>query len=83
MSEKSVKLKVYQTQGDKTYIDTIEAESFDSFVLVAMPDMEVANTMTEELIQMFPNKKIIVVPKEWDISFYGVEVDNDDRPTDS
>lgn len=82
----SVKLYIYEDRGDVTYIDSIEAESFDEFVLVKVEDglaREEYEQMHEQFVNIFPNKKMIIMPASMNISFHGVRVEDDDRPFDS
>lgn len=78
---KHVKLYIYEDAGDKTYIDTIEATSFDEFVLIKVKDEFDSfdlDHIKENFAQLFQGKRVVVVPAHLDISFYGIEKIEDD-----
>lgn len=77
----SVKLKVYQYEPEAIYIDTIEAKSFDDFMIVTLDrfDHQDYESILFNLKENFPDKKILIIPDGMNIAFYGIKEDNDDN----
>lgn len=88
MSQKKVKLYIYQDEGETVYVDSIETESFDDFVLIKIGDdaeIDDVERLHDVFSKIFQNKKIVIIPSAMNLSFYGVRIEEkeNDRPTDS
>jgi hypothetical protein len=79
-SGKLVKLLVYRHESEKvTIVDTIEANDWGDFLIVAM-DLEALSSpelaRLQEIFEDFSKsmqKRMILMPKRWDVEFYGIE----------
>jgi hypothetical protein len=93
MSNKPLKLYVYETQPEKTYIHSFEADDFNDFMLVKLGKMtaeehlNTVDTLRTELDKIYPDKQLIIISDGLDISFYGIRISEEEedvsRPSDS
>lgn len=79
-NRKYVKLSIYQHQTEQVVIDTLVADKWEDFVIIAINgealDPELHRTLAE--YGKRTDKMLILVPKEMDLTFYGVEVEEED-----
>lgn len=83
-SGKLVKLLVYRHESEKvTLVDTIEADDWGDFLIVAM-DLEALShpelARLQEIFEDFSQsmqKRMILMPKRWDVEFYGIEKESE------
>jgi len=71
-----VKLYIYQIESEKTYIEAIEAESFNDFIIARFNGNSESvdfENMSMNLKEAFPDKKVLLVPHDLDLMFYGIE----------
>ena len=78
-----VKLYFYEHLPNKnTIIDSFEAKEWDDFVLVLFNPTAIDSPEIEALSlqcnDMFPGKKVLLIPNNLDIEFYGVETKEDE-----
>lgn len=82
MSVEKLKLYIYQHKPKEIIIDTLECKEWDEVVIVAY-SLGGLNLTVEELAEnmynIFPNKKILLMPKEAEISLYGVRESKEDE----
>lgn len=73
---KPVKLQLYTLEGEKTYVDSFEAQSFEDFVIVAMDTKtyshEELNEAHVSFSEVFKDRKVIILDKMMDVSFVGL-----------
>lgn len=71
-----VKLYVYQKEGEKTYVDSFERESFDDFILVTGDFNQSNQEEIEDIYNKIKtefDKTVLMIDKQADISFYGIK----------
>ena len=76
---KMIKLQVYQHSHEETVIDQFEAEEYDDFMIIRVRfDMDHQYQMMEALEQIANRleKRVIAIPYDLDIEFYGVKEDD-------
>lgn len=74
-----VKLYVYQETPEETVIDSFDAEDFGDFRLIYV-ESDLTNDQMHTLQQSIAaatDKKTLVIPKGYDLKFYGVRPAND------
>lgn len=77
---KLVKLVIYRHASEKvTVVDTIEADDWGDFLVVAMDLESLSEEEYNNLQIVFSEfsekmqKQLILVPKSWSVEFYGVQ----------
>lgn len=81
-SRKHVKLYLYRFDSEDIEIFSHRARSWGDFIVLKL-DAPVTDGQYEHIVREMraalegagTNKEIVVIPSSWDISFYGVEVD--------
>jgi len=71
-----VKLYIYEHTPKETIIDTVECREWDEIVIAAYSFDNVQVSLEElmdTLSEAFANKKVVLVPKQSNIEFYGVK----------
>lgn len=81
IGKKLVKLMIYRHESKTTFVEGVEAEDWNDFLIVHMNAKDITeeafNALQEGLSRL--KKQVIVVPREWDMEFYGVEVDTESK----
>lgn len=76
---KLVKLNIYEHQKEQTIINELSAESWDQFLIIRVEGFD--NSSFDEIIRMaqksYPDKKVFLMDKSADISFFGVKEDDE------
>ena len=77
-----VKLQIYQIEGEKTYVDSFEAESFDDFIIIVgdfdHKDSDELQNIYESISEK-TNKTVLMIDNKADIKFLGLKEDIDDE----
>lgn len=79
---KKVKLQLYQMKSIKEVIlDSVVAETFDDFIIAKVTSPNLGDELMAQVQLAFAEtgKKVIVVPLEMEIEFYGFELDEDNN----
>jgi hypothetical protein len=78
---KSVKLYICEDQPNETIIESFQAKEWDDFVLITFsgdPRLIDMEGISETLNQTFKDKKILLMPEELNLKFYGVREEQDE-----
>lgn len=75
--KQTVKLYIYQFEGEKVMVGIEEAEKFENFVVISVNGsiypQEYLEGLYTEAVNSFPDKRVIMLDKNLDIAFYGVK----------
>lgn len=81
MTGKICKLNIYKYELDEIIIESYSAKQWDDFLIVEVANAtdEVLDNLAETLrnFEFETPKEIILIPKELELDFYGVEVEDD------
>lgn len=70
---------IYRHDSNTTFVDGFEAEDYGDFLIIHLKTEQITPDIMTQLAEGFQHlkKQIILVPKEWDVDFYGVEKEAD------
>lgn len=79
-----VKLVIYRHVSENIEVDSIEAEDWGDFLIVHLNAEQIHPEIMQQLSEGFANmqKRVIIVPREWDVEFYGVKLDEPEDATE-
>lgn len=79
--KKLVKLYLYRHESKETVVDGIKATDWGDFLVVAINTAEIPEESILEIQEIFSRynalteKEVLLVPREWNLEFYGIEID--------
>lgn len=78
-----VKLKFYEHGNQETIVNGFQAKDWGDFLLITLEAEQINPESYQQIANIFAeysqkmDKEVILIPKGWDIQFYGVEVRED------
>ena len=79
------KLYVYREDVEATLIDQYTTKEWENIVIVEVcverqEELDELSALFEDIANDNPEKEFILVPRSFDIAFYGVEVEDEQEP---
>jgi hypothetical protein len=73
--KKQVELRLYQRDVEDIIIHHVKAKLWEDIIIVPIHQAndDAVHKLAEYFKQALPDKKVLIVPDDWDIDFYGVE----------
>lgn len=80
---KLVKLQIYEHKPEEVVIDTFEAKEWGDFLLIRVKGyleesfVEHLREVVGDYSEKNPEKQVVIVPEDIDLTFYGIERDDE------